>query len=158
MATDRWPAEHARTSATAGDAAATTDRAATGGPPLRRSHRHRGRPAVDCRGCSLAARWFCSLRRSQRPQRSPTPSRENAERNLATTRIHRTGPQFSAAEQNAAKQQLCHIFDISARGQRGQGGMRVNGEVNVPLLLRTVNSVIAVENALTPAVPKDLAR
>lgn len=67
-------------------------------------------------------------------------------------------PQFSAAEQNTARQQLCHTFDVTARGQRGQGGMRVNGDVNVPVLLRTVNSVVAVQNALKPAVPQDLAQ
>jgi hypothetical protein len=32
----------------------------------------------------------------------------------------------------------------------------VNGEVNVQLVLRTVNSVVAVQNALTPAVPQDV--
>jgi hypothetical protein len=67
-----------------------------------------------------------------------------------------TPSQFSASDQAAAKQQVCHVFDVSARGQRGQGGVRVNGEVNVQLVLRTVNSVVAVQNALTPAVPKDV--
>jgi hypothetical protein len=65
-------------------------------------------------------------------------------------------PQFGAADQTTAKQQLCRVFDVSARGQRGQGGVRVNGEVNVQLVLRTVNSVVAVQNALTPAVPQDV--
>lgn len=67
-------------------------------------------------------------------------------------------PQFSPAEQAAAKQQVCQIFDVSARGQRGQGGMRLNGEVNVQLVLRTVNSVVAVQNSLTPAVPLDVSQ
>jgi hypothetical protein len=66
--------------------------------------------------------------------------------------------QFSAADQAAAKKQLCHIFDVSAGDQRGRGGMRVNGDVNVPLLLRTVNSAVAVQNALTPAVPEEVAQ
>jgi hypothetical protein len=65
-------------------------------------------------------------------------------------------PQPSSADQAAARQQLCHVFDVSARGQRGQGGVRVSGEVNVELVLRTVNSVVAVQNAFTPAVPKDV--
>jgi hypothetical protein len=65
-------------------------------------------------------------------------------------------PQLSAADQTTAKQELCRVFDLSARGQRGQGGVRVNGEVNVQLVLRTVNSVVAVQNSLTPAVPKDV--
>lgn len=66
-------------------------------------------------------------------------------------------PQYSATEQAAAKQQVCQTFDQSARGQQGQGGMRVNGQVNVPIVLRTVNSVVAVQNALTPATPPDVA-
>lgn len=32
----------------------------------------------------------------------------------------------------------------------------MNGELNVPLVLRKVNSVVAVQNALTPAVPESL--
>ena len=59
-------------------------------------------------------------------------------------------PQYTAAEQAAAKQSICNVFDVSARGQRGQGGMRINGDVNLQLVVRTVNSIIAVENALTP--------
>jgi hypothetical protein len=66
-------------------------------------------------------------------------------------------PQFSTAEQNAAKQQVCQVFDVSVRGQQGQGGVRINGEVNLPLMLRSLNSVVAVQNALTPAVPQDVA-
>lgn len=65
-------------------------------------------------------------------------------------------PQYTAAEQAAAKQSICNVFDVSARGQRGQGGMRINGDVNLQLVVRTVNSIIAVENALTPAVPEEI--
>ncbi|WP_131811595.1 hypothetical protein [Mycolicibacterium peregrinum] len=67
-------------------------------------------------------------------------------------------PQFTAAEQNAAKAELCGAFDKTARGQRGQGGVVVNGEVNVPLVLRTVNSVVAVQTTLTPSVSDELSR
>jgi hypothetical protein len=66
-------------------------------------------------------------------------------------------PAFSAADQAAAKQQLCHVFDVSVRGKEGQGGVVNNGELNVPLVLRKVNSVLAVQNALTPATPPEVA-
>lgn len=67
-------------------------------------------------------------------------------------------PHFTAPEQNAAKAKLCSVFDATARGQRGQGGVVVNGDVNLPLVVRTVNSVVAVQNTLTPAVPDNLAQ
>src|SRR6476659_4632475 len=66
-------------------------------------------------------------------------------------------PQFSTAEQSAAKDQVCHVFDASTRGERDQGGVRQNGQPNLLPLIRTVNSVLAVQNALTPAVPGDVA-
>lgn len=65
-------------------------------------------------------------------------------------------PQFSAADSAAAKQNLCHVFDVSA-GQKGQGGFRVEGNLNMPVALQSVTSAVAVENALTPAVPADVA-
>jgi hypothetical protein len=65
-------------------------------------------------------------------------------------------PQFSAAEEAAAKDLVCQVFDVATRGKEGQGGVRVNGELNVPLVLRKVNSVVAVQNALTPAVPAEV--
>ena len=66
-------------------------------------------------------------------------------------------PQFSTAEQNAAKQQVCEVFDISTKSLKGQGGVRINGEANAPLMLRSLNSVVAVQNALTPATPPEVA-
>jgi hypothetical protein len=67
-------------------------------------------------------------------------------------------PQFSTAEQNAAKQQLCQVFDVSTRGTMAQGGVRQNGQPNVLPLVRTVNTIVAVQNSLTPAVPVDVAQ
>jgi hypothetical protein len=67
-------------------------------------------------------------------------------------------PQFTSADQAAATTKLCGVFDATARGQKGQGGVIVNGEVNLPVVLRTVNSVVAVQNALTPAVPDTVAQ
>ena len=40
--------------------------------------------------------------------------------------------------------------------QHGQGGMVNNGELNVPLALRAINSVVAVQNALVPATPAEV--
>lgn len=66
------------------------------------------------------------------------------------------GPQFSAADAAAAKQTLCHIVDLSV-GQKSEGGFRVQGNLNVPVTLKAVNSVSAVQNALVPALPPDVA-
>jgi hypothetical protein len=66
-------------------------------------------------------------------------------------------PQFSPEQISDAKTHLCQTFDISVRGQQGQGGYRVDGKVNVPMTLRTVNSALAVQVALVPAVPSDVA-
>jgi hypothetical protein len=66
-------------------------------------------------------------------------------------------PQFSRTEADAAKQHLCQVLDVSVRGQEGQGGLRVQGNLNVPVVLRAVNSATAVQNALAPAVPPDVA-
>jgi hypothetical protein len=67
-------------------------------------------------------------------------------------------PQFSLGETAAAKESLCHVFDVSVRGQEGQGGLRVQGNLNVPVVLRALNSASAVQNALEkPAVPGDVA-
>jgi hypothetical protein len=66
--------------------------------------------------------------------------------------------QFSPAETAAAKQSLCHVFDVSVRGQEGQGGLRVQGNLNVPVVLRALNSALSVQNALeNPAVPPGVA-
>lgn len=69
-----------------------------------------------------------------------------------------TPPHFSVAEVTAAKETLCQTFDVSVRGQEGQGGVRVaGGDVNVPIVLRAVNSAAAVQDALGPATPPDVA-
>lgn len=65
-------------------------------------------------------------------------------------------PTYSQAEQAAAKAKLCHVFEASVRGQEGQGGVVMNGEPNIPLILRKVNSVVAVQNAIGPAIPESL--
>lgn len=67
-----------------------------------------------------------------------------------------TLPQFSAADVSAAKGHLCQVFDVSVRGEQGKGGLRVEGNLNVPVVLRSVNSALAVQSALVPAVPADV--
>ncbi len=66
-------------------------------------------------------------------------------------------PQFSAADATAAKNHLCQVFDVSVRGQEGQGGLRVQGNLNMPVVVRALNSASAVQNTLVPAVPPDVA-
>ncbi|MCV7207006.1 hypothetical protein H7J71_33880 [Mycolicibacterium peregrinum] len=48
------------------------------------------------------------------------------------------------------------MFEVSVRGQEGQGGIVMNGEPNIPLILRTINSVVAVQNTTSPAIPESL--
>ena len=68
-----------------------------------------------------------------------------------------TTPQISAADVSAAKDHLCKVFDTSVRGQEGQGGLRVQGNLNLPVVLRALNSASAVQNALVPSVPPETA-
>lgn len=66
-------------------------------------------------------------------------------------------PQFSPAASAAAQSHLCQVFDTSVRGQKGQGGLRVEGNWNLPIILRGLNSASAVQNALAPALPAEIA-
>jgi len=70
--------------------------------------------------------------------------------------IEKTAPEFTATEVDAAKARVCQVFDASTRGQTGQGGMVKDGQLNVPLTVRTINSIIAVQNVLAPATPPDV--
>jgi len=66
-------------------------------------------------------------------------------------------PQYSATEQASAKQNVCQAFDAGERGSAGQGGVVVNGDLNVPIVLRKVNTIVAVQNSLAPATPTDVS-
>lgn len=68
-----------------------------------------------------------------------------------------SAPTFTAAEQADAKQALCHAFDVSTAGGQSQGGVRVNGQPNLPVLVRTLSSTVSIQNAIVPATPEDLA-
>jgi len=63
----------------------------------------------------------------------------------------------SDSDAAAARQRVCDVFVIATKGNTGRGGVVVNGELNVPNVLRGLNSAVALENALSPAVPGDLA-
>ncbi|WP_142281614.1 hypothetical protein [Mycobacterium kyorinense] len=97
-------------------------------------------------GSATTLLWLANENRS-----APTVS------SSPTSKTTTPATQFSAEEISAAKDNLCHIFDVSVRGQEGQGGLRVEGNLNVPVVLRAVNSAAAVQNALSPAVPSEVA-
>ena len=96
---------------------------------------------------ATAAITYAVARNTNAPNATPPPSAPTAQ-----------VPQFSTAEQDAAKQQLCQVFDVSTRGTMAQGGVRQNGQPNILPLVRTVNTIVAVQNSLTPAVPADVAQ
>lgn len=65
-------------------------------------------------------------------------------------------PQFNATVVADAKRHLCQVFDGSV-GHTGQGAFREGGKVNVPVTLQSVTSAMAVQNALSAAVPADVS-
>lgn len=65
-------------------------------------------------------------------------------------------PTFTAAQQADAKEALCHTFDVSTAGSQSQGGARVDGKPNLPMLLRTLSSTVSIQNAIVPATPDDV--
>lgn len=66
-------------------------------------------------------------------------------------------PAFTPAERADSKHAVCHAFDVSSRGMDTQGGARVDGNPNLPLLLRILSGTVSIEQALTPATPDDVA-
>lgn len=66
-------------------------------------------------------------------------------------------PTYTAAQQAAAKQAVCSAFDVSSKGIASQGGARVDGQPNIPMLLRTLSGTVSMQNALVPATPADVA-
>ena len=94
---------------------------------------------------ATAAITYAVARNTNAPSATPPPAPTVQE------------PQFSAAEQNAAKDQVCHVFDVATRGTISEGSVQTNGQPNVPVVLRAMNSAVAVQNALKPAAPPDVA-
>lgn len=105
---------------------------------------------VTVSGGVSAAITYVALSGEQSRSSSPTPS-------VPTPSSPTTTPRYTAAETAAAKDHLCHVFDEGVRGQEGKGGFRTEGNTNLPLTLRAVNSVVGVQNVLVPAVPADIA-
>ena len=63
----------------------------------------------------------------------------------------------SDSDAAAARQRVCDVFDTATKNQMSTGAIYVDGELNVPVALRSINSAVALENALSPAVPADVA-
>ena len=103
---------------------------------------------------AIAATAAITYALSHRTDSQPTPSAEPALTGPSVSSA--PTPTYSQAEQAAAKENLCHVFEVSVRGQEGQGGVVMNGEPNIALILRKVNSVVAVQNATAPAIPESL--
>lgn len=76
---------------------------------------------------------------------------------IAATSAPTTPANYSDAERAAAKDKVCRTFDSAVRGTGGSAGLIVNGDLNIPVVLRKMNSVAAVSNSLTPATPDDVA-
>ena len=97
---------------------------------------------------------YLAMRGDRGASTSPSPA---AQAPTGSPSSAPAAPQFSPADTAAAKDHLCQVFDVSVRGEQGKGGFRVEGNVNVPITLRSINSAFAVQNALVPAVPPDVA-
>jgi hypothetical protein len=82
--------------------------------------------------------------------RSATPS-------ASSTSAAPAVPAFTAGQQADAKQAVCSAFDVSTKGIASQGGARVDGQPNMPMLLRTLSGTVSMQSALTPAAPTDVA-
>ena len=80
-------------------------------------------------------------------------------RSSASTQISPipTEPHYTVAEQQAAKDNVCRVFDASTNGQAGKGGMRIDGQLNMPLAIRTLTGIVALQDALTLPVPRDVS-
>lgn len=68
-----------------------------------------------------------------------------------------SAPTFTAAEQADAQRALCQTFDMSTAGQQAQGGVVVDGQPNVPVLLRKITGAVSIIQALVPATPESVA-
>lgn len=83
---------------------------------------------------------------------APSSSAVSSSSTPTPTRASQSAP----ADAAQAKENLCQQFKGSA-GQKGQGGFRVDGNLNIPVTLQAVTSVVAVEHSLVSSVPAGLA-
>jgi hypothetical protein len=49
------------------------------------------------------------------------------------------------------------VFVTATKNAKGKGGVMAGGTLNVPVALRVLNRAVALRDALTPAVPADVA-
>ncbi|CAN1556626.1 hypothetical protein MCEMAEM6B_02462 [Mycobacteriaceae bacterium] len=81
----------------------------------------------------------------------------------ATYTLTRPAPREEATvpvsdpDATAARQQVCEVFETATKNQMSTGTIYIDGELNVPVVLRSINSAVALENALSPDVPADVA-
>jgi len=101
--------------------------------------------AVNIGSVAAAAGIAYAVGRDSAPVKSESPS------TVATS------PGASQADATAAKEMVCHAIDAGERGNSGQGGVVINGELNIPLILRTLNTIVAVNNSLSDSVPSDVS-
>jgi hypothetical protein len=66
-------------------------------------------------------------------------------------------PKVSASDAAAAKDKVCRAVDAGVRGTAGEGGAVVNGDLNVPFIIRKLNTIVSVSNSLSPAVPSNVS-
>jgi len=52
---------------------------------------------------------------------------------------------------------VCQVFDAVTKNQLGMGTIYVDGQLNVPVVLRSINGAVALQDSLSPAVPADVA-
>jgi hypothetical protein len=101
--------------------------------------------AVNVGSIAVAATIVYAVGRDSGPVRSGAPSTATG------------SPGVSASDAAAAKDKVCHAVDAGQRGIAASGGVVTNGDLNVPTVLRKLNTVVAVNNALSPAVPSDVS-
>lgn len=77
----------------------------------------------------------------------------------ALTRAPATGPSpvGLSTDQAQAREHLCAVFVTATKNAKGKGGVMADGTLNVPVALRVLNRAVALRDALSPAVPADLA-
>ena len=76
---------------------------------------------------------------------------------LTRTPVTGTSSVDFSADQVQARERLCAVFDTATQKARGKGGVMADGTLNVPVALRVLNRAVALRDALSPAVPADLA-
>jgi hypothetical protein len=101
--------------------------------------------AVNVGSIAATAAIAYAVGRDSGPVRSDSPSTATA------------SPGVSASYAAAAKDKVCHAVDAGQRGIAADGGVVTNGELNIPTVVRNLNTVVAVSTSLSPAVPTDVS-